>query len=185
MSTTRAGSSRSATLRIDPSWNAWQLARALDRPSLGRSCATSLRRPALHATPQDDSAATLAPSPTDEELEIDWTWTSERIARRIRAASPSPGAWSFFGDEPVTITRAAPAPDASLGRSSPERRPSWTGEAVVRTGDGALTLLEGRMDAAEDEEPYELDASDLAALISELQGELQEEAVKPPQPDNA
>ena len=96
------------TLRIDPSWNAWQLARALDRPSLAllRDVA---RRPALHATPQDDSAATLAPSPTDEELEIDWTWTSERIARRIRAAAPSPGAWSFFGDEPVTITRAAPA----------------------------------------------------------------------------
>ena len=59
------------------------------------------------------------------------------------------------------------------------------GGAVVRTGDGALTLLEGRMDAADGEEPYELDASDLAALISELQGELQEEAVKPPQPDNA
>jgi hypothetical protein len=39
----------------------------------------------------------------------------------------------------------------------------------VRTGDGALAILEGRMDAATDDTPpYELGTDDLAALVAEL-----------------
>ena len=153
---------------IDSTWTAWDLARALDRPSLAllRSLARDLGK---EESPQDEAAATLAPAPADDELEIDWTWTSARIARRIRAASPWPGAWTFFGDEPVTITRAVPAerfPRALLpGEAAVEE-----GVAVVRTKDGALALLAGRMDAAEEEEPYELDAGDLAALVREMSG---------------
>ena len=40
--------------------------------------------------------------------------------------------------------------------------------AVVRTGDGALAILAGRMEAAEGEEPHDLDADDMKALIEEL-----------------
>ena len=161
------------SLAIDPTWNAWDLARALDRPSLSllRTLARDLW---AREIAQDEAAATLAPAPADEELEIDWTWTSARIARRIRAASPSPGAWTFFGEEPVTITRAEPAlkfPRALLpGEAAVE------GDvAVVRTGDGALALLAGRMDAAEGEEPHELDAGDIKALIEEMTAEEEEE----------
>lgn len=155
---------------IDPSWNAWQLARALDRPSLAilREMAQT---PDLGPIPQDESRCTLAPFPTDAQLEINWKWTSERILRRIRAAAPSPGAWTFLGDEPVTITRAALVsvfprvlrPGEAAVLPSPVG-----GTAIVRTGDGALALLEGRMDAAEDTPPYELAVADLAALVAEL-----------------
>jgi methionyl-tRNA formyltransferase len=154
------------TLAIEPDWNAWQLARALDRPSLALLRAVACD-PDLRAAPQDEAGATLAPSPSDDELEIDWKWASDRIVRRIRAAAPSPGAWSFFGDEPVTITRAAPArtfPRALV----PGEAAVIDGVGVVRTGDGAVTLLRGRMDAAEDSPPYELDTGDLADLIESI-----------------
>jgi methionyl-tRNA formyltransferase len=151
---------------IAPSWNAWQLARALDRPSLALLREVA-RGASLRGEAQDESHATLAPAPDDEELEIDWTSTTARIERRIRAASPTPGAWAFFGDEPVTITRAAPAGvfPRALG---PGEAAVVQGVAVVRTGDGALALLEGKMDAAEDAPPHELDTGDLAALVAEL-----------------
>jgi methionyl-tRNA formyltransferase len=156
------------TLAIDPTWNAWELARALDRPSLALLRAIARDHWTLE-TPQDEAAATLAPAPADEELEIDWTWTSERIARRIRAASPWPGAWTFFGDEPVTITRARPA--LNFPRALLPGEAAVEGDvAVVRTRDGALALLAGRMDAADGEEPHDLDADDLAALVYEMAG---------------
>jgi methionyl-tRNA formyltransferase len=153
-------------LAIDPTWTAWDLARALDRPSLAllRLLARDLWE---HETPQDEARATLAPAPADEELEIDWTWTCERLIRRIRAASPYPGAWTFFGDEPITITHAAPA--TRFPRAlRPGEAAVEEGCAVVRTKDGALKLLGGRMDAAEGEEPHDLDADDLAALVREM-----------------
>ncbi len=162
-------------LAIDPTWSAWTLARALDRPSLALLRETvrafSQGKP-LRAIAQDESRATLAPLPADEELEIDWTWPSARIARRIRAASPSPGAWSFFGDEAIAITRVAIANDFPRALAPGEAWIADAGgaEAIVRTGDGALALLEGRMDSAEDEEPYALDAEDLADMVRELRG---------------
>jgi len=161
-------------LEIDPDWNAWTLARALDRPSLAllreltRDYARG-ERP--HGKPQDGSRATLAPSPPDEELEIDWTWPSDRILRRIRAASPSPGAWSFFGDEAIAITQAAATEKTGNYPRALAPGEAWAtpgDRAIVRTGDGAVTLLSGRMDAAEDEPPHELDATDLADMVREL-----------------
>jgi methionyl-tRNA formyltransferase len=158
------------SVKIDPSWNAWQLARALDRPSLAilREMAQT---PDLGAIPQSEERATLAPFPTDEQLEINWKWTSERIMRRIRAAAPSPGAWTFLGDEAVTITRAAPVASFPRALHPGEATviPSPVGgTAIIRTADGALALLEGSMDAAEGAPPYELGVADLAALVAEL-----------------
>ncbi len=73
--------------------NSWQLARALDRPSLallregvGRFARSHPPAP----TAQDEQAATWAPEPTGRELGIDWTWPTERVLRRIRAISPVP-----------------------------------------------------------------------------------------------
>jgi methionyl-tRNA formyltransferase len=156
------------TLRIDPSWNAWQLARALDRPSLAllREIARDLRANQVPQE-QDERRATLAPAPSDEELEIDWKQPTERILRRVRAAAPWPGAWTFFGDEAVTVVRAEAA--RSFPRAlEPGEAAVVDGRAVVRTADGAVALLGGRMESAEEDEHYEADAEDLAALVSEL-----------------
>jgi len=44
--------------------------------------------------PQEDKAATAAPKISKAECEIDWTDDAEALARKVRALSPAPGAWT-------------------------------------------------------------------------------------------
>src|SRR6202012_2240644 len=84
-------------LRIDPAWNAWQLAKALDRPSLRMLRATVARfarGEVVEGTPQDPALATQAPIPDDVACAIPWRGPTERVLRHIRALSPAPGAWT-------------------------------------------------------------------------------------------
>jgi methionyl-tRNA formyltransferase len=151
-------------LPIDPSWNGWELAKALDRPSLALLRAIvrahAEGRPPV-PVPQDEALATLAPEPTDEELAIAWAWPAERIARRVRAAAPWPGVWTEIVDQVVSLVRVRPTRDFPRTLEPAEAAVRRDGIAVVRTGDDALELLEGRN---EDETP--LSAQGFADLIS-------------------
>jgi methionyl-tRNA formyltransferase len=155
-------------LRIDPAWNGWLLARALDRPSLAllrevvRAHAEG-RPPASVA--QDELAATSAPSLADEELAIVWSWPAARIERRVRAAAPWPGAWTEIGDRIVTLVRVRPTRDFPRALEPGEAAVRADGVAVVRAGDDAVELVEGR---AEDERL--LAARGLADLVRAAQG---------------
>ena len=148
-------------LPIDPAWNAWQLARALDRPSL-RVLRRTVRRLAageeIPAIPQDPALATEAPFLDDEAAAICWTWPTERVLRHIRALAPAPGAWTEIEGAAVVVLRAAPAPDfpAALAPGEAVVRGDL---AVVRTGDTAVALLAGEIDG----EPASAEA--LAALV--------------------
>jgi methionyl-tRNA formyltransferase len=152
-------------LPIDPGWNAWQLARALDRPSLALLRETvqayaAKRPPAPRA--QDESSATAAPAPTDEELPLQWSWPAERIVRRIRAAAPWPGAWTEIGDELVVVVRARATLDCPRALVPGEAAVRGDGVAVVRAAEGAVELLEGR--AEDDENP--LSVRDFARIVT-------------------
>jgi methionyl-tRNA formyltransferase len=151
------------TLAIDPSWNAWRLARALDRPSLAllREVALAFAegRPPT-ARPQDERAATLAWEPTDEELAIRWSWPAASIERRVRAAAPWPGAWTQIGDAYVTLVGVRPTSDFPRALAPGEAAVRADGVAVVRAGDDALELVLAR--GAGDEL---LSALDLAAVV--------------------
>jgi len=161
-------------LAIDPSWTAWRLAKRLDRPSL------ALLRETVRAyaegrppkpLPQDDALATDAPQPTDDDLEIRWTEDAARIERRVRAASPWPGAFTAIGDVALTLTRvrattrfpkliAALEPGEAIVRDD--------GIAMVRARDTGVELLGGRADDDDDDDDddeRQLDAPALAALI--------------------
>ena len=156
-------------LAIDPSWSAWRLAKRLDRPSLALLRDT-VRAYAAGAPPrpveQDETLATDAPQPTDDDLEIRWTDSAAAIVRRVRAASPWPGAFTAIGDADVTLTEV---------RASTKDRRSFAvlepGEAVVRAdgiaigraGDDSIELLRGR--AEDDEGEHDLDAGALAAWV--------------------
>jgi methionyl-tRNA formyltransferase len=151
-------------LPIDPAWNGWDLARALDRPSL------ALLRNVVrkHAegnppapVPQDESAATSAPEPSDEELAIRWSWTASRVERRVRAAAPWPGAWTEIGDRIVALLRVRPTTEFPRTLEAAEAAVREDGIAVVRAGDIAVELLEGR-----DEDDAPLNAAGLAGLVS-------------------
>ena len=150
------------TLAILPAWNAWTLAKRLDRPSLAllREVARAFaegRAPADVA--QDEARATSAPEPDEALLVLRWSWPAERIVRRMRAASPWPGARVQIGDTEITLTRAeisADVPRALL----PGEAAVVDGRAVVRAEDAGVVLLEGR-----DDDDAPLDRAALVALV--------------------
>lgn len=148
-------------LVIEPRWNAWQLAKALDRPSLAllREVVGRLARgepvPRLR---QDDALATAAPMPTDEECAIQWSWPAEEVLRHVRALAPAPGAWTEVGGAMVAITHAELAAKVPRALAVGEGA-VLGGRAIVRTGAGGVVLLAGEIDG----EPA--DTAALAALF--------------------
>jgi methionyl-tRNA formyltransferase len=121
--------------------DAWQLARALDRPSLAllRESVTRLGRgDRLPEADQDEALATWAPEPSGAELRLDFGWTTERALRRIRALSPTPGVALEVAGVPLFVTRAV--------RAESFIEALFPGEAhisdalVLRTSDGAVKV---------------------------------------------
>jgi methionyl-tRNA formyltransferase len=153
-------------IAIEPRWNAWELARALDRPSLALLrdlVARMARGETVREEPQDERLVTEAPAPDDALLEIAWNRPAARVARRVRAAAPYPGAWTFIGDEAVVLTRVAVT--ARPRGLEPGEGCLVDGQAVIAAQDGGVALLEGRVVGDDDEERH-VDAAALAALLS-------------------
>ena len=158
------------TLAVDPGWDAWQLARALDPPSLQLMLETIdafARQGSPIEAAQDERAATSAPAPDDAMLEIDWKRPADAILRRIRAAAPYPGAWTFVGDEALVVTRAE-ATDRPRGLE-PGEGAVVDGRAVVAASSGGVALLRGRVVRDDDESrstEEAVETQQIAALLS-------------------
>ena len=60
----------------------------------------------LEATPQDGSLATLAPKLTSRDGELDFARPAEELARRVRALTPEPGAWTTFRGDRLVVAGA-------------------------------------------------------------------------------
>jgi len=121
--------------------NAWELARALDRPSLAllrETTARMARGEELAVTTQDERLATWAPEPSGEELRVDFGWTTERVLRRIRALSPTPGVALEVEGVRFFVTRAEPAETFVSALLPGEAHISDS--LVLRTGDGAIRV---------------------------------------------
>jgi len=135
-------------LVIDPTHDAWQLARALDRPSLAllREVVSRLSRGEdIAPVQQDERSATAAPLPDEQACVIRWDWSTARVLRHIRSLAPAPGATFAVGDHIVVLTRAVEA--RGFERSlEPGQGSAFDGHAVVRTADGAIALLAGEVD---------------------------------------
>lgn len=148
-------------LAIEPTWNAWQLAKALDRPSLALLRETVMRyaRGEVPAkTAQNEAFATDAPSPDEEASAIQWSWPVQQVLRHVRALAPAPGAWTEIDGACVVVTRAA-AVSETPAALLPGEAAVIDGRALVRAGDGAVALLAGEIDGEE------ADADALAALV--------------------
>jgi methionyl-tRNA formyltransferase len=162
-------------LTIDPRWDSWALARALDRPSLallGEVVDVAARDGRLDERAQDEALVTEAPAPTDELLALSFDRPTARVLRRIRAAAPYPGAWTFIGDEAVVLTRAEPH-DERPKMLAPGEAMVHRGRAIIATADGAIVALAGRLVGEDDDEAplahdHErvLDAHGLAELVT-------------------
>jgi methionyl-tRNA formyltransferase len=138
--------------------NSWQLARALDRPSLAllREGVRSLgkgRGPA--EITQHEVDATWAPEPTGRELSVDWSWSTERVLRRIRALSPVPGLAVEVHDLRFFVTRARAA--VTFVEALEPGEAALLGEAetlVIRTADGAIAVERAVLGLADDSEEH-------------------------------
>jgi methionyl-tRNA formyltransferase len=130
--------------------DAWQLARALDRPSLAllRNAVRSFERGTPpEGVPQDEARATLAPEPSGDELRVDFRWPTERALRRVRALAPVPGVPLSIEGLELVVTQARVAetfPQAlEPGEAAVVSEPKVL---VLRTGDGALAVTRAFFD---------------------------------------
>jgi methionyl-tRNA formyltransferase len=132
--------------------DAWQLARALDRPSLAllrETTARLARREPLPELAQDERLATWAPEPSGEQTKVDFGWTTERVLRRIRALSPTPGVALSVEGVPLFVTRAEPAASYLAALLPGEAHIST--ELTLRTGDGAIRVTRALFAETEEE----------------------------------
>jgi methionyl-tRNA formyltransferase len=156
--------------------NSWQLARALDRPSLallregvGRFARSHPPTP----TAQDEQAATWAPEPTGRELGVDWSWPTARILRRIRALSPVPGLAVQVSGLAFFVTRARAAAQFVVALEPGEAAITGTpGTLVIRTADGAIAVERAALGLDDDE--HDQDHADEAPATAELDADLDE-----------
>ncbi len=156
----------SLELPIDSSWNAWQLARKLDRPSLALLRETLKRMAegeAMSERPQDEARASWAPLPSLSDCALRWSWPTEKLLRRIRALSPAPGAFTEIHGKVLTVLSAKAAsefPRVLLPGEAALVGQGPSGVAVVRSGDGAVELVRGEIDGTV------LEADGLATLVA-------------------
>ena len=138
--------------------NAWQLARALDRPSL-----RCLRRTVARAAqglpggePQNPAEVTLAPEPRGDLLRADFNWGTARVLRRIRALSPVPGLALSLADVPFFVTQACPSAEFTRALAPGEAEIARQ-RLVIRTSDGAIAVQKAVLcaEGAHKEEPGE------------------------------
>lgn len=147
--------------------NAWELARALDRPSLRllrRAVRELARGEAPAPVPQDDSTATWAPVPEGDLLRADFRHSTERVLRRIRALAPVPGLALEIHGVRFTVERAQAAREFPIALEPGEAAATNSG-VVVRTADGAVLITRATMDVDEIGEPERVDARGLSEAI--------------------
>ncbi|MCV7351866.1 methionyl-tRNA formyltransferase [Mycobacterium parmense] len=94
----------------------------------------------LAPRPQPADGISVAPKITVEEARVRWDLPAPVVERRIRAVTPSPGAWTLVGDQrvklgPVRVDYDAPNPLAP-GAIRVDRKGVWigTGSQPVRLG---------------------------------------------------
>jgi methionyl-tRNA formyltransferase len=95
----------------------------------------------IHAVPQDNSAASLAPILKKEDGEVDWNWPARKISNRARGFLPWPGAYSSFRGQLFHIWKARVADEPVQG--APGRMLPLKRRLLVSSGESsALELIE-------------------------------------------
>jgi methionyl-tRNA formyltransferase len=95
----------------------------------------------IHAAPQDNSHASLAPILKKEDGEVNWNWPARKIANRARGFLPWPGAYSSFRGQLFHIWKARVADEP--GQGPPGRLLPLKKRLLVSSGEAsALELIE-------------------------------------------
>ena len=91
----------------------------------------------LEATPQDGSLATLAPKLTSQGGELDFSRPADELARRVRAFTPEPGAWTTFRGDRLVVGGASVSGGTPKEHGALELHDGWP---EVAAGAGWLRL---------------------------------------------
>lgn len=95
----------------------------------------TLDRGDVKATPQPQTGATYAPKLTKAETRLDWTQDAATLERKVRALSPTPGAWCMLGDVRLKVLEA----QVVKGEGTPGAR--LDDALTIACGTDALRLL--------------------------------------------
>lgn len=151
--------------------DSWQLARALDRPSLAllrEAVAAYARGEPPEPHPQGTEGVTWAPEPDGEALRVRWSEPTEEVLRRVRALSPVPGVGLELEGLELFVTRAVATktfPSAlEPGEAAVYGEPA---QLVLRTGDGAIAVLRAVVPAEDDGPDAVLGPLELARTVSD------------------
>lgn len=124
------------------------LARRLDRISIDMMLDVVKeieRGHSLPSTPQDETLASTAPEPKDEDLVINFSDTTQSILNLIRAASPYPLSTMQLGDHLVGVIKATNSlltlPSGLPAALLPGEAYVHKGHVHIKTGDGGIQLL--------------------------------------------
>lgn len=97
--------------------------------------------------PQDHDRATMAPRLAPDTGHIDWSAPAQDIVNRIRALSPSPGAYSFLRDRKLKIYYAVAGREPASGEKAPGAIGRFMESGLqVMAGDGHVYLQEVQME---------------------------------------
>jgi len=91
----------------------------------------------LRGAPQDGSTATLAPKLTSRDGALDFSRPAEELARRVRAFTPEPGAWTTFRGDRLVVGGASVSGGAPRDHGVLELHDGWP---EVAAGAGWLRL---------------------------------------------
>jgi methionyl-tRNA formyltransferase len=115
--------------------------------------------------PQDPALVSLAPEPVEAHLRADFSWSTERVLRRIRALSPVPGLGLTLADVVFFVTRAHPT-SGFVAALEPGEAEVAQDRLILRTGDGAISVESAAL-ATDSEEVEVLTGAELAHLLGE------------------
>jgi methionyl-tRNA formyltransferase len=97
----------------------------------------------LVPVPQPTEGVSIAPKITVDDARVRWELPAQAVARRIRAVTPSPGAWTMIDGTRVKIGPVTLEAEASGGQLQPgELRVNRHG---VRVGTGSQPVLLGQV----------------------------------------
>jgi len=91
----------------------------------------------LEAAPQDASLATVAAKLTSRDGELDFSRPADELARRVRAVTPEPGAWTTFRGDRLVVGGATVSGGTPKERGTLEIHDGWP---EVAAGAGWLRL---------------------------------------------
>ncbi len=95
------------------------------------------------AVEQPSEGVSLAPKVTTADARVDWTEPALAVDRRIRACTPSPGAWSTYGGTRLTLGPVRI--ETTEGRLDPGR--VVVGKQVLHVGTGSHPVALGTVRA--------------------------------------